>query len=76
MSFEWQNLMVWAIVVSAAGYLARRGWQTFARKGSSSCGGCSDCPSAGEASPVQIVAVDSLRQSAAVNGAADGRRPH
>jgi hypothetical protein len=76
MSFEWQNLMALALVVSAVGYLARRGWQTFARKGSSSCGGCGDCPSAAEASPVQIVAVDSLRQSAAVNGAADGQRRH
>jgi hypothetical protein len=76
MTFEWQNLLVLALVVSAAGYLARRGWQTLARKNSSSCGGCGDCPQSGEPSPVQIVAVDSLRQSAALNGAANGRRQH
>lgn len=45
MESAWQNLIVLAIVLAAGGYLCRMGWQSMARRKSSACGGCSNCPS-------------------------------
>jgi hypothetical protein len=45
MEFAWQNLIVLAIVVAAGGYLCRAGWQSMARRQTSACGGCANCPS-------------------------------
>jgi hypothetical protein len=44
MEFAWQNLIVLAIVLAAGGYLCRAGWQSMARRQSSACGGCANCP--------------------------------
>lgn len=45
MESAWQNLIVLAIVLAAGGYLCRMGWQSMVRRKSSTCGGCSNCPS-------------------------------
>ncbi len=45
MESAWQNLIVLAIVLAAGGYLCRMAWQSMARRKSSACGGCSNCPS-------------------------------
>ena len=38
-----QQLMTWAVVLAAAGYLARRIWLRLWGRGTGSCGSCSRC---------------------------------
>ncbi len=47
MSFDWQDLIVVAAIALAGFYLARVGWQTFARR-RGACGGCANCPAEDE----------------------------
>lgn len=43
MSWDWQNLIVLAIVAAAAGYLARLGWTSIVARRRSACGSCRNC---------------------------------
>jgi len=44
MAGEWQNLVALGIVLTAAVYLIRRAWRTFAKKRAGGCGACGSCP--------------------------------
>ncbi len=60
-SFDWQNLAVLAIVLAAAGYLARTAWRSVARRKASACGACGDCSRPGGGR--QLVTIESLARS-------------
>ena len=60
MESAWQNLIVLSIVLAAGGYLCRMGWQSAARRQSSACGGCSNCPSESTSKGPQVVGIGSL----------------
>ena len=44
MTWDWQNLVVLGIVLTAAVYLVRRSWRTFVKKRAGGCGACGSCP--------------------------------
>ncbi len=58
MSFDWQSLVVVAIVLAAAGYLAVGAWRSVARRKAAACGACGDC--AHSAGGRQVVSIDLL----------------
>jgi hypothetical protein len=45
MTFDWQNLVVLAIVAAAAMYIARVGWTSLVARKTTACGGCRNCAS-------------------------------
>ncbi len=53
MSSVWQNLIVFAVALAAAGFLLRKGWLVFSGKGGG-CGSCAKCPAGESAELVQI----------------------
>ena len=47
MTFDWQNSVALAMVLTATGYLFRRSWRTLAKKREAGCGACGNCPAEG-----------------------------
>jgi hypothetical protein len=59
MVWNWQDLVTFALVAVAAGYLLRASWMVLARKKSPGCGTCAKCPSVGSNEPAkQVVTLD------------------
>jgi hypothetical protein len=45
MQFDWQNVLIAAVLLAAAGYVLVRGWRAVRGKKTAGCGGCGTCPS-------------------------------
>lgn len=54
---DWQWLVVISIVAMAAGYLARRAWRTWSKRG---CGGCGSSPNS-RPSPATLIPPEDVR---------------
>ena len=59
MTLDWQTSLALALVIVAAIYLARRGWQVVARK-TGGCGACGNCPADQTPSGKPLVPLESL----------------
>jgi hypothetical protein len=62
MTLDWQTLIAVALVLLAAGYLCRRGWQTIVRK-RAGCGACSNCPADHDTAGKPLVTIDKFSKS-------------
>jgi hypothetical protein len=60
MNFDWQNLTVLVVVLSAGGYLARVAWQSVVRRQAAGCGSCGHCPTSSLAVEPRLVALQPI----------------
>ncbi|MBX9788511.1 MAG: FeoB-associated Cys-rich membrane protein [Pirellulales bacterium] len=62
-TIDWQSTVAGLIVLAAAGYLARRAWQTVCRQRTTSCGACASCPAERGSTEPPLVALEALAGS-------------
>lgn len=58
MPFDWQLVVVLAIVAGSAWYVARWGWKSWTGSGNGGCSTCNSCDSSQQGEGKQLVALD------------------